>query len=60
MSNKSGEFPRNETSRHYPVGRYVTHQTDGVHVEAHCTFGLKLKECCKNVKVETQKQPYIL
>jgi len=28
---------------HYLAGRYVTHQPDGVHVEARCTCGVKLE-----------------
>jgi hypothetical protein len=28
---------------HFLAGRYVTHQFDGVHVEARCTCGVKLE-----------------
>jgi hypothetical protein len=27
----------------YLAARYVTHKPDGVHVEAHCTCGVKLE-----------------
>lgn len=27
----------NDTTPHYLVGRYITHQPDGVHIEALCT-----------------------
>ena len=28
---------------HYLIGHYITHQPDGVHIEAHCTCGEKLE-----------------
>ena len=28
---------------HYLVGRYVTHQPDGMHIEARCTCGAKFE-----------------
>ena len=33
----------NETSSHYLIGHYTTHQPDGVHIEAHWTCGVKLE-----------------
>jgi len=38
----------NETSSHYLVGHFTTHQPDGVHVEAHCTCGEKLEGVGEN------------
>ena len=35
--------PTQSPSQHYLVGRYVTHRLDGVHIEAHCTCGVKLE-----------------
>jgi hypothetical protein len=34
---------QNNTISHYLVGRYITHQPDGVHIEARCTCGVKLE-----------------
>ena len=36
---------------HYLVGYYTTHQSDGVHIEAHCTCGMKLEEVGLNESV---------
>jgi hypothetical protein len=33
----------NDTTLHYLIGYYTTHQPDGVHIEAHCTCGEKLE-----------------
>ena len=33
---------------HYLVGYYTTHQLDGVHIEAHCTCGVKLEGVGQN------------
>jgi hypothetical protein len=32
-----------DTHSHYLVGYYTTHQPDGVHIEAHCTWREKLE-----------------
>jgi hypothetical protein len=35
-------------SSHNLVGYYTTHQPDGVHIEAHCTCGVKLEGVGEN------------
>ena len=44
----------NDTIPHYLVGRYITHQKDGVHIEARCTCGVKLESVGndENIAVE--------
>jgi hypothetical protein len=36
---------------HSLVGHYTTHQSDGVHIEAHCTCGEKLEGIGQNESV---------
>ena len=36
------------SSSHYLVGYYTTHQPDGVHIEARCTCGEKLEGVGEN------------
>ena len=38
----------NDSASHYLIGHYTTHQTDGVHIEAHCTCGMKLEGIGQN------------
>jgi hypothetical protein len=32
-----------DTLSHYLVGDYITHQSDGMHIEAYCTCGEKFE-----------------
>jgi hypothetical protein len=36
------------TLSHFLIGYYITHQPDGVHIEAHCTCGEKLEGVGQN------------
>jgi hypothetical protein len=36
------------TISHYLVGYYTTHQPDSVHIEAHCTCGVKFEGVGQN------------
>jgi hypothetical protein len=44
----------NDTIPHYLVGRYITHQPDGVHIEARCSCGVKLEGVGNDESIATE------